>query len=140
MNFQKFLNDNNINTSFLRAYFLHLISDYLFFGEYITRKDIENLSFVEIRDKGYADYNRMTPKIIKKYNLEIPEEIKDIVSGVSDGKLEIINEEQVYAYNFEGTRYDVGSKVGFVKATIDFALDRDDLKEEIIDFIKNKNL
>ena len=107
VNFQKFLNDNNINTSFLRAYFLHLISDYLFFGEYITGKDIENLSFVEIRDKGYADYNRITLKIIEKYNLEIPEGIKDIVSGVSDGKLELINEEQVYRFIKEMAQIDI---------------------------------
>ena len=42
----------------------------------------------------------------------------------------------VYAYDFEGIRYDVGDKFGFVKATIDFALKRDDLKEKVHDYIK----
>lgn len=46
--------------------------------------------------------------------------------------LVLLNEIQaVYAYQFEGTRYDVGDKFGFIKATIDFALNRDDLKEEV---------
>ncbi len=46
--------------------------------------------------------------------------------------LVLLNEIQaVYAYQFEGTRYDVGDKFGFIKATIDFSLNRDDLKEEV---------
>ena len=59
---------------------------------------------------------------------------------LTDAIEKLITNENVYAYNFEGVRYEVGSKVGFVKATIDFALDREDLKEEIIEFIKQKNL
>jgi UTP--glucose-1-phosphate uridylyltransferase len=39
--------------------------------------------------------------------------------------------QSVYAYQFIGTRYDVGDKLGFIKATVDFALSRDDLKEEV---------
>lgn len=35
----------------------------------------------------------------------------------------------MYAYEFEGKRYDVGDKLGFLKATVEFALNRDDLKE-----------
>jgi UTP--glucose-1-phosphate uridylyltransferase len=37
----------------------------------------------------------------------------------------------VIAVDFEGQRYDVGDKFGFVRATIDFSLRRDDLKEEV---------
>ena len=59
---------------------------------------------------------------------------------LTDSIQRLLNDEKVYAYNFEGIRYDVGSKEGFVKATIDFALDREDLREEIINYIKNKNL
>ncbi len=40
------------------------------------------------------------------------------------------SEEAVYGYVFEGTRYDAGDKAGYVKAIIDFALERADLKEE----------
>ncbi len=40
------------------------------------------------------------------------------------------SEEEVYGYVFEGTRYDAGDKAGYVKAIIDFALERADLKEE----------
>ncbi len=46
--------------------------------------------------------------------------------------------EAIYAYNFEGRRYDVGDKLGFLQATIDFALKRDGLKDEFMEFLKSK--
>lgn len=45
-------------------------------------------------------------------------------------------DDNVFAYDFEGKRYDVGEKVGFVKTTIDFALNNDEMKDEIRRFIK----
>lgn len=54
--------------------------------------------------------------------------------------IEYLNSEDcVYAYNFEGERYDVGEKLGFVKTTIQFALNDDDMKREITEFIKSMN-
>ncbi|SET25596.1 UTP--glucose-1-phosphate uridylyltransferase [Salinibacillus kushneri] len=53
--------------------------------------------------------------------------------------IEILNETQkVLAYNFEGIRYDIGNKLGFIKASIDFALSRDDLKEDVQEYIQQK--
>lgn len=42
----------------------------------------------------------------------------------------------VLAYNFQGKRYDIGDKIGYIKATIDIALTRPDTKEEILAHIK----
>ena len=42
----------------------------------------------------------------------------------------------VYAYDFEGIRYDVGDKFGFIKATIDFALNREDLREQVQEYLR----
>lgn len=44
--------------------------------------------------------------------------------------------ENVYAYNFDGLRYDLGDKLGFLKATVEFALRRDDLKEDFKEYLK----
>ncbi|MFA0794443.1 UTP--glucose-1-phosphate uridylyltransferase GalU, partial [Staphylococcus aureus] len=41
------------------------------------------------------------------------------------------NDNQVYAYDFEGERYDVGEKLGFVKTTIEYALKDDSMREEL---------
>lgn len=51
-------------------------------------------------------------------------------------------QEAIYAYNFEGRRYDVGDKFGFLEATIDFALKRDYLREDLLNYMEevvNKN-
>lgn len=51
--------------------------------------------------------------------------------------------EAVYAYEFEGQRYDVGEKIGFIKTTIEFALQHEELKEDLLVYLQNvlnKNL
>ena len=50
------------------------------------------------------------------------------------------NDNQVYAYDFEGERYDVGEKLGFVKTTIEYALKDDGMREELTRFIKELGL
>lgn len=48
-----------------------------------------------------------------------------------------LNENQaVLAYIFDGVRYDVGDKLGFVRATIDFALMRDDLRDDVFAYLE----
>lgn len=44
--------------------------------------------------------------------------------------------QRVFAYDFEGDRYDVGETLGFVKTTLEFALRRDEMREEIIEYMK----
>lgn len=52
--------------------------------------------------------------------------------------IESLNKEQtVYAYDFKGKRYDVGEKLGFVTTTLEFALKNQDIKEDLIKYIKN---
>jgi len=44
--------------------------------------------------------------------------------------------QRVFAYEFEGKRYDVGEKLGFIKTTIEFALQYDELREDLIQFME----
>ncbi|KFE41498.1 UTP--glucose-1-phosphate uridylyltransferase GalU [Staphylococcus agnetis] len=46
-------------------------------------------------------------------------------------------DDQVYAYEFDGTRYDVGEKIGFVKTTLHFALNDPSMKDEITHYIQS---
>lgn len=48
--------------------------------------------------------------------------------------------ENMYAYEFEGKRYDVGDKLGFLQATVEFALARPDLKERFQNYLKSLSL
>ena len=50
--------------------------------------------------------------------------------------IQALNEKQkVYAYDFEGRRYDVGEKLGFVKTTIELALQNDEMKNELNNYL-----
>ena len=95
VDFYRFFEFNNINTSFLKAYFLHLLCDFYFFGEYIKDDRLSGLSLMEAVKIGYNDYNLITPKLIKKYNLDIPYQIKDIISKEGIGNLQILDEVKV---------------------------------------------
>ena len=44
--------------------------------------------------------------------------------------------QRVFAYDFEGQRYDVGEKFGFVKTTIEYALQHEDLRNDIRHYLK----
>ncbi|TDF96223.1 UTP--glucose-1-phosphate uridylyltransferase GalU [Paenibacillus piri] len=56
---------------------------------------------------------------------------------LTDAISKLKSTEKVYAYNFIGQRYDVGDKMGFIKTTIDFALQQDDLRYELLDYLDN---
>ena len=56
---------------------------------------------------------------------------------LTDAIKRLMDRQAVYAYDFEGIRYDVGDKFGFIKATIDFALKREDLKEKVQTYINS---
>ncbi|MEG2203404.1 MAG: UTP--glucose-1-phosphate uridylyltransferase GalU [Christensenellaceae bacterium] len=49
----------------------------------------------------------------------------------------LLKRQAMYAYEFEGKRYDVGDKLGFLKATCEFALERDELKDDFKKYLKN---
>jgi len=59
---------------------------------------------------------------------------------LTDAISELIKKQRVLAFNFEGSRYDIGDKIGFIRATIDFALQRDDIKEEVLSYLMKINM
>jgi UTP--glucose-1-phosphate uridylyltransferase len=46
--------------------------------------------------------------------------------------------QRVFAYEFEGKRFDVGEKLGFIETTIEFALEKEELREDLMKFMKEK--
>lgn len=54
---------------------------------------------------------------------------------LTDALKELSQIEAMYAYNFQGRRYDVGDKEGFLEATVEYALRREDLKEEFMKYL-----
>ena len=75
----------------------------------------------------------ITPQIFKILEKTKPGKGGEI--QLTDALLKLIDEEAMYAYDFEGVRYDVGDKLGFLKATVEYALRREDLREGFIEYL-----
>ncbi|UXR87223.1 UTP--glucose-1-phosphate uridylyltransferase GalU [Staphylococcus felis] len=97
--------------------------------------------FIEKPKKGTAPSNLaimgryiLTPDIFNYLDTQ------EIGAGgeiqLTDAIERLNQDDQVYAYQFEGTRYDVGEKIGFVKTTLSFALKDSTMNDAIADYMK----
>lgn len=77
----------------------------------------------------------ITPAIFEILENQAPGKGGEI--QLTDALKTLASHEAIYAYNFEGRRYDVGDKLGFLEATIDFALKRDNLKDGLMNYMQN---
>ncbi|MED4730172.1 UTP--glucose-1-phosphate uridylyltransferase GalU [Aneurinibacillus migulanus] len=72
---------------------------------------------------------------------EILKKVKPGVGGeiqLTDALAELNKYEAVYAYEFEGKRYDVGDKFGFIETTIEFALQNKEIKNKVRKYLETK--
>ena len=59
---------------------------------------------------------------------------------LTDGMKSLLKQEKMYAYVYEGKRHDTGDKLGFLKATVEFALKRDDLGGPMREYLRTLKL
>ncbi len=104
---------------------------------YKVKKLVEKPS-VEEAPSNIAILGRyiITPQIFKVLENTKPGKGNEI--QLTDALETLIKSEAMYAYNFEGRRYDVGDKLGFLEATVEFALKREELREEFIEYLNTK--
>lgn len=75
---------------------------------------------------------------IFKY-LETTEPGKGGEIQLTDAILKMLNDDQkVVAYNFQGKRYDIGNKIGLLKANIEFGLRNEETKDDLIKYLKEE--
>ena len=101
-------------------------------------KDLVEKPAVEEAPSNVAILGRyiITPAIFEI--LENTEPGKGGEIQLTDALKTLIQQEAMYAYNFEGRRYDVGDKLGFLEATVEYALKRDDLRDSFIEYLNSK--
>jgi UTP--glucose-1-phosphate uridylyltransferase len=59
---------------------------------------------------------------------------------LTDGLKHLLCDRPIYGYRFSGTRYDAGDKLGFLKATVEYALRRKDLGDEFREYLRSLDL
>jgi UTP--glucose-1-phosphate uridylyltransferase len=110
-----------------------------------------NGKLFEIQDlveKPKAEQAPSNLAIIGRYVLTstIFEELEKTQTGtggelqLTDGMKNLLRREKIYGYVFEGKRHDAGDKLGFLKATVEFALKRPDLRDQFLQYLKQLQL
>jgi UTP--glucose-1-phosphate uridylyltransferase len=77
----------------------------------------------------------LTPKIFDK--LEQTQRGAGGEIQLTDAIAELMQEQSVFAYEFEGTRYDAGTTMGWLKASVELALQRPDIGSEFRSYLKD---
>jgi len=77
----------------------------------------------------------ITPEIFDILDETLPGKGGEI--QLTDALKTLRKQQEMYAYIFEGRRYDVGDKLGFLEATVEFALKRDELKVPFMKYLQN---
>ncbi len=85
-------------------------------------------------DVGVLGRYVITPEIFEKLENTAPGAGGEI--QLTDALRALAKEQDMFAYDFEGRRYDVGDKLGFLEATVEYALRRDDLKDDFKAYLK----
>ena len=78
----------------------------------------------------------ITPQIFEILENTAPGKGNEI--QLTDALETLIKNEAMYAYDFEGQRYDVGDKLGFLQATVEFAMKREELRGPFIEYLNTK--
>src|SRR5579884_1969484 len=80
----------------------------------------------------------LTPEIFDSLEATTPGSGGEI--QLTDGLKHLLRTRPIYGYKFEGTRYDAGDKLGFLRATVEIALSRHDLGSEFHEYLKSLKL
>ncbi|MEN8433522.1 UTP--glucose-1-phosphate uridylyltransferase GalU [Clostridium septicum] len=101
-------------------------------------KDLVEKPAIEEAPSNVAILGRyiITPKIFEILENTKPGKGNEI--QLTDALKTLIGNEAMYAYNFEGRRYDVGDKLGFLQATVEYALKKEELRESFIEYLSSK--
>ncbi|RFU67118.1 UTP--glucose-1-phosphate uridylyltransferase [Peribacillus saganii] len=99
---------------------------------------IDNLVEKPAVSEAPSNYAIMGRYILRPEIFEILEKQNPGAGGeiqLTDAIKHLNEKQMVVAYQFEGKRYDVGDKLGFIKATIEMAMDRDELREDLVNYL-----
>lgn len=104
---------------------------------------ISNLVEKPLPDKAPSNLAIIGRYILTPEIFDILEKTKPGRGGeiqLTDGLKSMLRNQVIYGYKFEGKRYDAGDKLGFLKATVEYALRRPDLGEEFRNYLKSLEL
>lgn len=96
VNLKSFFGDRDINDSFNKGYFSHLVTDYLFYNRFLSyfSKDI------------YNDYDILNKALIEKFGVKVPDSVKNSVFYL-DGETKILELEDTINFIINTAKYNL---------------------------------
>jgi UTP--glucose-1-phosphate uridylyltransferase len=123
--------------------------------ETVPRESTSSYGIVAVEDSDHSRITQIVEKpapedapsnlaVVGRYLLapEIFDKLEKTGRGaggeiqLTDGIADLLAEQPVYAYSFSGVRYDCGSKLGYLQATVAYGLDHPDTGEHFLDHLK----
>ncbi len=137
------LNSSIIAVEKVEKYLLHNYG--IIEGVRNDKKDWELSNIVEKPDneKAPSDMGVVGRYVLNPSIFNILEKTKQGKGGeiqLTDAIASLIKKEKVYAYEFEGVRFDCGKKLDFLKASIQFGLSHNEISSDLKNYLKNLNL
>ncbi|MFA6090391.1 MAG: UTP--glucose-1-phosphate uridylyltransferase [Candidatus Gracilibacteria bacterium] len=106
---------------------------------HLVNKFLEKPSASETTSRlGVIGKYIITPEVFDYMQKAKDTPSKDGENRLADAFAVMIADRDIYGLEMEGARYDTGDKFGFLKATIDYALDRADLGPKLREFMKTR--
>jgi UTP--glucose-1-phosphate uridylyltransferase len=131
----------------------------------VKKEETSKYGIVDLKDKSINDLNggKKVFSVVEKplpenapslwalpgryvFTSEIMEQLKEISPGyngeyqLSDAMNRLAMKSQLNAYSFKARRFDAGDKLGFLLANIEVALERDELRAGLLDYIRSKQI
>lgn len=108
-------------------------------GIHLVDKFLEKPKATETSSRlGVIGKYIITPEVFDYIERSGGETSKDGELRLADAFASMVSDRDIYGLELEGARYDTGDKFGFLKATIDYALDREDLGPKLREFMKTR--
>ena len=106
------------------------------YGIVATRgtSDPRTFAVADMVEKPPVDEAPSNMAVLGRYIIT-PEIFEILEIQLTDGLRALLKIQPIYAYNFEGRRYDVGDKQGFLEASVEYALRRPELRDGFLKYL-----
>lgn len=96
-----YIQNNKILTNYQEGYFLHLVTDYLFYNKFLKKWDFSI----------YEDYDKLNTRIVHKYGIIVPNEIQEIIK-FKKGEPTLLKEKEIYHFIHSVGNIDIRKIIG----------------------------
>lgn len=117
-----YVKENEINTSYDRGYFLHLLTDYYFYTTFFDKEWLQSINYSEFKQILYNEYPVLNPLLKSTYKIQYPEIIEKYDFQLN-GENKILTEEKIKDFINKMSLLNIKELYSFIKNTFSNTMD-----------------